>query len=86
MRESVMKTDAGVKLTPEEIKAVKALKKACKLFEGTRLFLYNNSTMYVMMTGDLENNPHPKINADGGMNQNNIICSIDGIYSDGGDW
>ena len=76
-----------MKLTPDELKVIKALKRLSKLWPKS-LWLYSASgTLTVMRKNDLGDKA--MINGrglrGGGFDPDFIVCSI-GIENDGGDW
>ena len=86
-----METRAGTKLTKEEIRLVRRLKRLAKDWKETpnRLWLWSGSdSLYVMMYGDLPTNPAPHEIASraGALNPDNIVEDYVSIPSDGGDW
>lgn len=82
-----MKTQAGIELTEKEIKLVKSLERVAKKWhtEGERLWLFSASGSLTVMMHECISNPNSGMKLNGGVNQDNIITTID-IPNDGGDW
>ena len=72
----------NIELTEEEKKAMRVLKRAAKIWSDS-LWLFTNGTICIMRKG--ENGEHVT-NRFGGMDQDYIVETIEGIGSDGGDW
>lgn len=73
-------------LTTEEKKAIKALKKVAKIWPDTLWLVSISETLYVMKCG--EDGEHVIIEDyfKGGIDQNYIVDTIEGISNDGGDF
>ena len=82
-----METRAGVKLTKEEVDAIKSLQRAAKKFKKAtdRLWLYSASGTLTVMMRKCDTNPTPEHTEFGGVNPYNYITEID-IPNDSGDW
>ncbi len=88
-----MKTRAGTKLTKEEIRLVRRLKRLAKDWKETpnRLWLWSGAdSLHVMVYGGTKTNPvpHTREGPKGGMNPDNMVEGGDyiSIPNDGGDW
>jgi hypothetical protein len=69
-------------LTKEEKKAIAALKRLAKTWPKS-LWLFSNGNMSVLK---FKEDGSPAYNETEEVNQDFIVASIPGIYSEGGDW
>jgi hypothetical protein len=69
-------------LTPEEKRAIKALKRVARQWPKT-LWLFSAGDLEVMRLGP---NGERMMTSQGGVDQAYIVATIDGIPNDGGDW
>lgn len=77
-----MKTENGIPLTNEEIKAVEALEKVFKKFPKT-LWLFNDGTMSIMKYSKDGKAVYTK---EGSVDQGYVVTVIHNLHSEGGAW
>ena len=74
--------DDGVELSPDEIRAIRSLKRLAKTWPTT-LWLFNNGQMTVMRVGV---GGEQIVTPSGGVDSRHVVETIIGIPSEGGGW
>jgi hypothetical protein len=81
-----MKTSAGIKLTPKQIKQIKAFENLMKHWDKNLCINSISGKLQILLLGNTKQNPMPEESNTGGFNPDNKIIEFPNINSDGGGW